>query len=88
MTHHKLFYLRKKHVGVADWGLLSFGLFDEVDFVQVGETRTMGTHALCLGGILWKRNLEIQSEKPMQTCLLQKGQPKTEEWRTMTPKVS
>lgn len=31
--------LKKKHVGVADWGLLSFALFDEVDLVQVGETK-------------------------------------------------
>ena len=52
--HHKL-YVEKKHVGVADWGLLSFALFDEVDFVQVGETKEMSTQALCLGGILCKK---------------------------------
>ena len=58
------FLEQKKHVGVADWGLLSFGLFDEVDFVQVGggekqknerkwvEMKTFesqGSQDLCLG---------------------------------------
>ena len=37
--HQKFFILNMQTVRVADWGLLSFGLLDDVVFVQVGGGR-------------------------------------------------